>query len=197
MAGHSKWANIKHRKEKTDAKKGKIFTKLGREIAIAVKMGGPDPAANNRLRDAIAKAKVNNMPNDSINRSIKKAAGDTDAQNYDEVVYEGYGPEGVAIIVEAVTDNRNRTAGEIRHIFDKYGGNLGASGCVSFLFNRKGVIIIEKIAGIDEEEIMLEAIDAGADDVDVEDEYIEITSDPANFSQLSESLGNTGLNRRY
>ena len=164
MAGHSKWANIKHRKEKTDAKKGKIFTKLGREIAIAVKMGGPDPAANNRLRDAIAKAKVNNMPNDSINRSIKKAAGDTDAQNYDEVVYEGYGPEGVAIIVEAVTDNRNRTAGEIRHIFDKYGGNLGASGCVSFLFNRKGVIIIEKIAGIDEEEIMLEAIDAGADD---------------------------------
>lgn len=189
MAGHSKWANIKHRKEKTDAKKGKIFTKLGREIAIAVKMGGPDPAANNRLRDAIAKAKANNMPNDSINRSIKKAAGDTDAQNYDEVVYEGYGPEGVAIIVEAVTDNRNRTAGEIRHIFDKYGGNLGASGCVSFLFNRKGVIIIEKIAGIDEEEIMLEAIDAGADDVDVEDEYIEITSDPANFSQLSEKLG--------
>ena len=135
-------------------------------------MGGPDPAANSRLRDAIAKAKANNMPNDSISRSIKKAAGDTDAQNYDEVVYEGYGPEGVAIIVEAMTDNRNRTAGEIRHIFDKYGGNLGASGCVSFLFNRKGVIIIEKTAGIDEEEIMLEAIDAGADDVAVEDEYI-------------------------
>jgi YebC/PmpR family DNA-binding regulatory protein len=167
MSGHSKWANIKHRKEKTDAKRGQIFTKLGREIAIAVKMGGPDPAANSRLRDAIAKAKANNMPNDSISRSIKKAAGDTDAQNYDEVVYEGYGPEGVAIIVEAMTDNRNRTAGEIRHIFDKYGGNLGASGCVSFLFNRKGVIIIEKTAGIDEEEIMLEAIDAGADDVAV------------------------------
>jgi len=189
MAGHSKWANIRHRKERADARRGKIFSKIGREIAIAVKLGGPDPGANPRLRDAIAKAKANNMPNDSITRSIRRAAGDLDGQNYEEVVYEGYGPEGVAIIVEAMTDNRNRTAGDIRHIFDKYGGNLGASGCVSFLFNRKGVIIIEKTAEVDEEEIMLEAIDAGAEDVEVADEYIEILTDPSDFSQISEKLG--------
>lgn len=189
MAGHSKWANIRHRKERADARRGKIFSKIGREIAIAVKLGGPDPGANPRLRDAIAKAKANNMPNDSITRSIRRAAGDLDGQNYEEVVYEGYGPEGVAIIVEAMTDNRNRTAGDVRHIFDKYGGNLGASGCVSFLFNRKGVIIIEKTAEVDEEEIMLEAIDAGAEDVEVADEYIEILTDPSDFSQISEKLG--------
>jgi YebC/PmpR family DNA-binding regulatory protein len=189
MAGHSKWANIKHRKEKSDAKKGKIFTKIGREIAVAVKQGGPDPQSNTKLRDAIAKAKANNMPNDSIARSIKKAAGDTGGQNYEEVIYEGYGPEGVALIIEAMTDNRNRTAGEIRHIFDKYGGNLGSSGCVSFLFSRKGVIIIEKTGDVDEEEVVLEAIDAGAEDVEVADEYIEITTDPSNFSSVSEKLG--------
>ncbi len=188
MAGHSKWANIKHRKERSDAKRGKIFTKIGREIAVAVKQGGPDPEINNKLKDVIAKAKTNNMPNDSINRSIKKAAGDVNAQNYEEIVYEGYGPDGVALIVEAMTDNKNRTAGDIRHIFDKFGGNLGANGCVSYLFNRKGVIIIEKTKDIDSEELMLEAIDAGAEDVDVADEYIEIITEPSDFSQVGDRL---------
>ena len=144
MAGHSKWSNIKHKKEKTDAQKGKIFTKLGREIAVAVKAGGPDPNTNSRLKDAIAKAKANNMPNDSIMRSIKKASGDMANDNYEEIVYEGYGPGGVAVIVETLTDNRNRTAGDIRHLFDKFGGNLGTTGCVSFMFDKRGQIIIEK-----------------------------------------------------
>ncbi|HHY64641.1 MAG TPA: YebC/PmpR family DNA-binding transcriptional regulator, partial [Clostridiaceae bacterium] len=142
MSGHSKWNNIKRKKEKTDAQKGKIFTRLGREIAMAVRSGGPDPTVNSRLRDAIAKAKASNMPSESIQRSIKKAAGEDTGSNYEVINYEGYGPSGVAVIVEAYTDNRNRTAGDIRHIFDKYGGNLGTTGCVSFLFDRKGQIII-------------------------------------------------------
>ena len=147
MSGHSKWANIKHKKEKTDNQRGKIFTKIGREIAIAVKEGGSDPSSNAKLRDVVAKAKANNMPNDNIARSIKKAAGELNTVNYEEVVYEGYGPSGVAVIVEAVTDNRNRTAGEMRYIFDRQNGSLGASGCVAWMFDRSGVIIIEKSGG--------------------------------------------------
>ena len=159
MAGHSKWANIKHRKSKADALKGKLFTKIGKEIAIAVKSGGPDPAANSRLRDAIAKAKANNMPNDSIMRSIKRASGEGDGTNYEAIRYEGYGPAGIAVIVEALTDNRNRTAGDIRHLFDKYGGNLGATGCVSYMFDQKGQIIIER-KDRDEDEMMMIALEA-------------------------------------
>ena len=141
MSGHSKWANIKHKKGKADAQKGKLFTKLGREIAVCVKMGGPDPETNSKLRDVIAKAKAANMPNDSITRSLKKASGEGDQTNYEEITYEGYGPGGVAVIVEATTDNRNRTAGDVRHFFDKFGGNLGTLGCVSFMFDKKGVFL--------------------------------------------------------
>jgi YebC/PmpR family DNA-binding regulatory protein len=188
MSGHSKWANIKHKKEKSDSRKGKIFTKLGREIAVAVRQGGPDPESNSKLKDVIAKAKAENMPNDNIERSIKKAAGDMGGANYEEIVYEGYGPEGVALIIESTTDNRNRTAGDLRFILSKHGGNLGASGCVSFLFNKKGVLIVEKSKEIDEDELMLSAIDAGAEDVTIEDEYIEIITDPNNFYAAKETL---------
>lgn len=188
MSGHSKWSNIKHKKEKTDAQKGKIFTKLGKEIAIAVKQGGPDPAVNSRLSDVIAKAKAANMPNDNIIRSIKKAAGEDDGANYEEISYEGYGPGGVAVIVEATTDNRNRTAGDIRHYFDKFGGNLGTTGCVSFLFDKKGVIIIEKTDKIDEDTLMMEAIEAGAEDFSAEDEYFEILTTPNDFSSVRSAL---------
>ncbi len=188
MAGHSKWANIKHKKERTDAKKGKVFTKIGREIAVAVKQGGADPESNTKLKDVIAKAKAANMPNDNISRCIKKASGDVDTDNFDEIVYEGYGPEGTAFIVEAMTDNRNRTAADVRHYFDKFGGNLGSNGCVSFMFNRKGVIVIEKNDSIDEDEFMLEAIEAGAEDVIVEEEYIEVLTQPNDFSNVRESM---------
>jgi len=188
MSGHSKWANIKHKKEKSDSRKGKVFTKLGREIAVAVKQGGPDPEGNSRLKDVIAKAKAENMPNDTIDRSIKKAAGDMDGANYEEIVYEGYGPEGVALIIESMTDNRNRTAGDLRFILSKHGGNLGATGCVSFMFNKKGVILIEKNEKTDEDKLMLSAIDAGAEDIAFEDEYIEITTDPNTFSSTREVL---------
>mgnify|MGYP001378223298 FL=1 len=155
MSGHSKWANIRVKKGKTDAQRGKIFTKLGREIAIAVKQGGPNPESNSRLRDVIAKCKAANMPNDNINRSIRKAAGEDTGANYEEITYEGYGPGGVAVIVEAATDNRNRTAGDIRHYFDKFGGNLGQTGSVSFIFNKKGVILIEKADNISEDDLMM------------------------------------------
>lgn len=192
MSGHSKWANIKHKKEKTDAQKGKIFTKLGREIAIVVKQGGADPEANSKLKDVIAKAKAANMPNDTIARSIKKAAGEVDATDYEEIVYEGYGPGGVAVIVEAMTDNRNRTAGDVRHYFDKFGGNLGTSGCVAFMFDKKGVILIEKTDSIDEDELMLQAIEAGAQDFGSEEEYFEILTDPNDFSKVREELENEG-----
>ncbi|MGI6776603.1 MAG: YebC/PmpR family DNA-binding transcriptional regulator [Acetivibrionales bacterium] len=188
MAGHSKWANIKHKKERSDAKKGKLFTKIGREIAVIVKQGGPDPEANSKLKDVIAKAKAANMPNDSITRSIKKAAGDIDSENYEEIVYEGYGPGGVAVIVEAMTDNRNRTAGDLRHYFDKFGGNLGQTGCVSFMFDRKGVIVIEKSDKISEDELMLDVLEAGAEDISVEEEYYEVLTDPADFSNVREAL---------
>ena len=164
MSGHSKWANIKNKKEKTDAQKGKIFTKIGREIAIAVKEGGgADPANNSKLRDVIAKAKAANMPNDNISRSIKKASGDGNSVDYEEVVYEGYGPGNIAVIVEVLTDNRNRIAAEMRHIFSKSGGNMGASGSVAWMFDKKGQIVIERTALMDEDEVMMQALDAGAE----------------------------------
>ena len=165
MSGHSKWANIKHKKEKTDAVRGKVFTKLGREIAVAVKEGGSDPEANARLRDVIAKAKANNMPNDTIDRSIKKASGELGNVNYEEITYEGYGPDGVAIIVQALSDNRNRTASEMRYIFDRGNGSLGATGCVAWMFDRKGQIVIEKQDGVDEDALMMQALEAGAEDM--------------------------------
>ena len=192
MSGHSKWANIKHKKEKMDSKRGKIFTKLGREISIIVKQGGPDPEANSKLKDVIAKAKAANMPNDNIMRSIKKASGDADLTQYEEIVYEGYGPGGVAVIVEAMTDNRNRTAGDVRHYFDKFGGNLGTSGCVSFMFDKKGVILIEKTDKVNEEDLMMEALDIGAEDFSAEEEYFEILTSPDSFSQVRETLEKKG-----
>lgn len=188
MSGHSKWANIKNKKEKADSARGKIFTKIGREIAVAVKAGGPNPDANSKLRDIIAKAKAANIPNDNIERSIKKAAGDGDATNYEALMYEGYGTSGVAVIVEALTDNRNRTAGDMRHLFDKHGGNLGQSGSVSYMFDRKGIIVIEKNDKIDEEELMMLALDAGADDFSAEEECYEIVTSPESFSQVREKL---------
>ena len=193
MSGHSKWANIKHKKEKTDAQKGKIFTKLGREIALAVRSGGPDPTTNAKLRDVIAKAKSNNMPNDSIQRSIKKAAGENDGANYEVINYEGYGPSGVAVIVEAMTDNRNRTAGDVRHLFDKYGGNMGTTGCVSFMFDKKGQIIIEKKPDLSEDDVMIAALDAGASDFLAEDEYYEILTEPEDFTKVREELEKQGF----
>lgn len=192
MAGHSKWANIKHKKSKTDAQKGKLFTKIGREIAIAVRSGGPDPASNSKLRDVIAKAKSCNMPNESIMRSIKKAAGEGDTTNYEAITYEGYGPGGVAVIVEALTDNRNRTAGDIRHLFDKYGGNMGATGCVSFMFEQKGQIIIER-GDKDEDEAMMIALDAGASDFEADEEYFEILTEPNDFTAVREKLEAAGF----
>ena len=165
MSGHSKFANIKHKKEKNDAAKGKIFTKLGREIAVAVKEGGPDPSQNSRLKDVIAKAKANNMPNDTIDRSIKKAAGDANAVNYEPVTYEGYGPNGIAIIVEALTDNKNRTASNVRNAFTKGSGNVGTPGCVSYMFEKKGQIIISKEeCSMDADDLMMIALDAGTED---------------------------------
>jgi len=192
MSGHSKWANIRVKKGKTDAQRAKIFTKIGREIAIAVKTGGPNPESNPRLKDVIAKAKANNMPNENIMRSIKKASGAEESENYEEITYEGYGPGGVAVIVEAATDNRNRTAGDIRHYFDKYGGNLGQTGSVSFLFNRKGVIVIEKKDGINEDDLMMEALEAGAEDFETEDEYYEIITNPNDFSAVRTALESKG-----
>lgn len=192
MSGHSKWANIKNKKAKTDAQKGKIFTKIGRELAVAVKSGGPDPSVNSKLADVIAKAKANNMPNDTINRSIKKAAGDGDGANYEELTYEGYGPSGVAVIVEIVTDNHNRTASEIRHIFDKSGGSMGANGCVSWMFNKKGVIVIENDGKIDEEELMMQALDAGAEDFMPVEDTFEITTAPEDLSAVRKALEEAG-----
>ncbi len=192
MSGHSKWANIKHRKGKADAMRGNMFTKIGREIAIAVKSGGPDPTANSRLRDVIAKAKTNNMPNDNIQRSIRKAAGEGDGANYEEISYEGYGPSGVAVIVDVLTDNRNRAAGDIRHFFDKFGGNMGTTGCVAFLFDQKGQILIEREDGMDEDTVMMAALEAGAEDFNAEEEYFEVLTAPADFSAVREALETQG-----
>lgn len=194
MSGHNKWSTIKHKKEKTDAQRGKIFTKIGREIVIAVKEGGSaDPTVNGKLRDVIAKAKTANMPNDNIQRSIKKAAGEGESTSYKEVMYEGYGPGGVAFLVEVVTDNLNRTASEVRHIFDKCGGSLGATGCVAWMFERKGVIELDNQKGLDEEELMMVALDAGASDVEVEEDSVIIYTDPNEFSAVRENLENAGF----
>ncbi len=192
MSGHSKWANIKHKKGKSDAQKAKVFTKLGRELQIAVKSGGPDPESNSKLKDVIAKAKAANMPNDNITRSIKKASGDGANEIMEEITYEGYGPSGVAIIVETVTDNRNRTAADIRHIFDKSGGNLGSSGCVSFMFDKKGLILIENDGDVDEEQLMMDALECGAEDFTAEEDAFEITTDPTAFSEVRNALEEKG-----
>ena len=194
MSGHSKWHNIQAKKGKADAARGKVFTKLGRELLIAVKQGGPDPAGNSKLKDVIAKCKAANMPNDTINNAIKKASGAGNAENYEEVIYEGYGPNGVAVIVEASTDNRNRTAADVRHIFDKAGGNLGTSGCVSYMFNKKGVIVIDKSAtDMTEDDIMMLALENGAEDVKSDEECYEVTTEPSDFSAVREALENAGL----
>jgi len=188
MSGHNKWSTIKHKKGKADAQRGKIFTKIGREIAVAVKSGGADPETNSKLKDAIAKAKANNMPNDTVLRSIKKASGEGMSDNFEEITYEGYGPCGVAVIVETLTDNRNRTAGDMRHYFDKFGGNLGTNGCVMFMFDQKGVIVIENDGTIDEEKIMMDALEAGAEDVEASDECFEITTAVSDFSAVRDIL---------
>ena len=192
MSGHSKWANIKHKKEKTDAQRGKIFTKIGRELSIAVRSGGPDPAVNTKLADVIAKAKANNMPNETISRSIKKAAGEGDAANYEELTYEGYGPAGVAVILEILTDNRNRTVGEMRHIFDKAGGSMGATGCVGWMFDKKGVIVIERTPDVDEDELTMQALEAGAEDITSEEDAFEIYTSPEEFSNVRKALEDAG-----
>lgn len=186
MAGHSKWNNIRRKKEKTDAQKAKIFTKIGREITVTVREGGADPATNGKLRDLIAKAKANNVPNENIERIIKKAGSD-DRDNYENLMYEGYGPDGVAIMVETLTDNRNRTAGDLRHYFDKNGGNLGQSGCVSFLFSPKGVILVEN-TGLDEEKVMEDCFDAGAEDFTIEEDGIEILTETNILSSVRDAL---------
>lgn len=188
MSGHSKWSTIKHKKGKADAQKGKIFTKFARYIAVAVREGGPDPEYNNNLKSAIEKAKAENMPNDNIERAIKKGSGDLDGVNYEEITYEGYGPGGIAVFVECLTDNRNRTASDVRHAFDKFGGNLGSSGCVSWMFDRKGLLIVDRDEEMDEEELMLIAIDAGAEDFNAEEECFEIITAPENYEQVKEAL---------
>ena len=194
MSGHSKFANIKHKKEKNDAAKGKIFTVIGRELAVAVKEGGPDPANNSKLRDVIAKAKANNMPNDTIDRGIKKAVGDANSVNYELLTYEGYGPSGVAIIVDALTDNKNRTAANVRSAFTKGNGNVGAQGSVSFMFDKKGQIIIGKEeCEMDPYELMMLALDAGAEDFAEEEDSYEVITDPDDFSQVREALEKAGI----
>ena len=194
MSGHSKFANIKHKKEKNDAAKGKIFTIIGRELAVAVKEGGSDPANNSRLRDCIAKAKANNMPNDTIDRGIKKAAGDANAVNYEHVTYEGYGPSGIAIIVEALTDNKNRTAANVRSAFTKGNGSIGTPGCVSYSFDEKGQIIIDKEeCDMDADDLMMLALDAGAEDFSEEEDSYEILTAPDDFSAVRETLEKEGV----
>ena len=191
MSGHSKWNNIKRKKEKTDAARAKIFTKIGRELAVIVKSGGPNPNENSKLKDAIAKAKAANVPSDNIERIIKKAAGDGEANNYEELIYEGYGPSGVAVVVETLTDNRNRTAGEMRHYFDKCGGNLGQNGSVMFMFDRKGIIIIEAEEQ-SEDAVMEAALDAGAEDFNFDDGIFEITTGPNDLGAVRDALEEKG-----
>ena len=192
MSGHSKWHNIQAKKGKTDAARGKIFTKIGREIAIAVREGGSNPESNSKLKDIIAKAKANNMPNDNIQRSIKKAAGEGTGAQYEEMTYEGYAPGGVAVIVEIVTDNRNRTNSDVRHIFDKCGGSMGTPGSVSYMFDKKGLIVIEREPGMDEDEMMMQALDAGAEDVKASDDAFEVTTAPSDFTAVRENLEKAG-----
>lgn len=192
MSGHSKWANIKNKKAKGDAQRSNVFTKIGREIAIAVKQGGPNPDSNSRLRDVISKAKAANMPNDNIKRSIQKASGELGNVNYEEVSYEGYGAGGVAIIVECLTDNKTRTVGDVRHYFDKCGGQMGNSGCVSFMFDRQGVIVIDS-SGLDEDDFIMMALDAGAEDVITEEGVFEVVTTPADYQSVRDSLEEKGL----
>lgn len=187
MSGHSKWSTIKRKKGANDAQRAKIFTKIAREIIVAVKAGGPDPDNNSSLKDAIAKGRAANMPNDNISRTIKKAAGSAEGDNYENITYEGYGPAGVAVIVETLTDNRNRTAADVRHYFDKFGGNMGQTGCVSFMFDQKGIILIEK-DGVDEDAVTMDALEAGAEDLQAEGEYFEITTAPAEFHAVRDAL---------
>lgn len=192
MAGHSKWNNIKNKKGKEDAKRGKIFTKLARYITVAAREGGPDPDYNASLKAAIEKAKAENMPNDNIDRAIKKASGAGDQDNFEEITYEGYGPSGIAVMVKCLTDNRNRTAPDVRHAFDKNGGNMGNSGCVSFMFDRKGQLGIVLEEGMDPDQVLLDAIDSGAEDVQILEDGIEITTEPEDFHQVYSSLGDKG-----
>ena len=192
MSGHSKWKNIMHKKEKTDAQRASVFTKVGKEIAVAVKAGGPDPVSNSKLRDLISKAKSLNVPNDNIDRIIKKASG-ADGAVYEEISYEGYGPSGVAVIVEAATDNRNRTAAEVRHFFDKFGGNLGQSGCVGYLFTEKGIIIIDNSeGGVDEDKLMEDALESGAEDFAADGDIYEITTEPSDLEAVRDELETMG-----
>ena len=193
MSGHSKWHNIQAKKGKADAQRGEIFTKIGREIAIAVREGGANPESNGKLRDVIAKAKANNMPNDNIQRSIKKASGELSNVVYEEITYEGYAPGGVAIIVDTISDNRNRTASDIRHCFAKYGGNMGTTGSVGFMFDTRGVLVVERTPGMDEDELMMMALDAGAEDVRPDEDVVEILTDPNEFSKVREALEQQGL----
>ena len=193
MSGHSKWHNIQAKKGKADAQRGAIFTKIGREIAIAVREGGANPESNGKLRDVIAKAKANNMPNDNIQRSIKKASGELSNVVYEEITYEGYAPGGVAIIVDTISDNRNRTASDIRHCFAKYGGNMGTTGSVGFMFDTRGVLVVERTPGMDEDELMMMALDAGAEDIRPDEDVVEILTDPNEFSKVREALEQQGL----
>ena len=192
MSGHSKWSTIKRAKGKTDAARSAMFTKIGREIAVAVKAGGADPNNNSSLRAIIAKAKAANMPNDNITRSIKKASGELGSINYESIVYEGYGLNGVAVIVETLTDNKNRTGGDVRHTFDKFGGSLGTNGCVSYMFESKGIIVIAKTDKTDDDEMMMVALDAGADDFNVEDDVYEIITAPESFDSVRDNLEKQG-----
>ena len=194
MSGHSKWSTIKRKKEKTDSQRAKIFTKIGRELSVAVREGGsPDPNVNTKLKDCIAKAKANNVPNDNIERIIKKAAGDGDSSRYEDIVYEGYGPSGVAVIVETLTDNRNRTAADLRHYFDKFGGNMGTPGCVSFMFSKNGVIVIKK-ENNDEDALMEVAIESGATDFIVDNEAFVIYTEPNDLGKVRDELEKNGYN---
>ena len=193
MSGHNKWSKIKNVKEKNDQQNAKMFTKIGREIAVAVKLGGPDPNANTQLKNIIAKAKAINMPNDNINRSIKKASGELNTVNYESMTYEGYGVGGSAVIVYALTDNKNRTASDVRHLFDKFGGSLGSNGCVSYLFTKKGVIYVQKGTGISDDDIMMIALDAGAEDILVEDDVYEIYTTADTFDEVRDNLEKAGV----
>ena len=193
MSGHSKWHNIQAKKGKADAQRGAVFTKIGREIAIAVREGGANPESNGKLRDIIAKAKANNMPNDNIQRSIKKASGELSNVVYEEITYEGYAPGGVAVIVDTISDNRNRTASDVRHCFAKYGGNMGTTGSVGFMFDTRGVLVVERTPGMDEDELMMMALDAGAEDVRPDEDVVEILTDPNEFGKVREALEQQGL----
>ena len=193
MSGHSKWANIKHKKGKADALRGKITTKISREITIAVRMGGSDPTGNMKLKLALSKAKANNIPKDNIQRAIQKGAGALEGQSFEEITYEGYGPAGVAMMVSCLTDNRNRTAADVRHVFSKYGGNLGATGCVGYMFQQKGVFAVSKETGVEEDDLMMVALEAGAEDIKNEEEGFEIVTTPDAFDDVEKALADAGI----